>query len=103
MQSSMRDVLCLFNAEGRRYVVEVCAPGKNPAPVSVGTFDVLVVAGVRDDFLESLDEREAIVRYVMDYTKPLLPASVTPQQWGRFSDVVLAWVCTHRAAVTTRG
>jgi hypothetical protein len=102
MQSSIRDLPCLFNAEGRRYVVEVCAPGKNPAPVSVGPFGVQVIAGVLDDFRESHDEPEAVVRYVMDYTKPLLPASVTPQEWGRSSDVVLAWICTHRAAATTR-
>jgi hypothetical protein len=97
METSIRDLQCMFNVEGRKYVVEVRAPGKRPAPETVGVFDVHVAVDVPEDFDDYGDhEPEKAVRHVMDYTRPLLPESTTPEQWSRFGDVVLAWVCKHR-------
>jgi hypothetical protein len=98
----IRDLQCIFNAEGRRYVVEVSAPGKNQAAVSAGPFDVHVMVDVPETMTDDACEPERVVRHVLDYTKPLLPASMPAKQWERFSDVVLAWVCKHRAAMAGR-
>ena len=100
MQDAIRDLQCVFNVDGRTYVVEVSAPGKQRAPESVGPFDVHIAVDVPADFDDYGDpEPEKVVRHVVDYTRPLLPASTTPEQWARFADVVLAWVCKHRDAL----
>jgi hypothetical protein len=53
---------------------------------------------VPDTLADDACDPEEVVRHIVDYTKPLLPESTTPQQWGKFADVVLAWVCRHREA-----
>jgi hypothetical protein len=98
MCAKVRDLQYGLIADGRNYVIEVCAPGRNPAPVSAGPFDVHIMADVPASLIDSDVEPEKVVRHVIDYVTPLVPASVTPNQWGKFSDVVLAWVCAHRAA-----
>ena len=97
MKGRFPDVQFWFDADGRAYIVEVCAPGNDPAPESVGAFDVHIVADVPDNVGDyEDDEPEQVVRHVMDYLRPLLPASLPVSQWAKFSDVLLAWVCAHR-------
>ena len=95
----IRDLQFSLKPKGRDYVIEVCAPGRNPAPVSAGPFDVHITADVPNGLQDSDMEPEKVVRHVIDYVTLLVPASVTPDQWGKFSDVVLAWVCAHREAL----
>jgi hypothetical protein len=84
------------HVDSRKYVVEVRAPDKCPAPETVGPFDVHVAVDVPEDFDDYGDrEPEEIVRHMMGFTRPVLPES-TPAQWKRFADVVLAWVVKHR-------
>lgn len=97
MGKILRDLQYRFDIDGRVYIVEVRAPGRNAAPVSAGTFDVQIAveAPLLVDDLDG-DATEQIVREVMDYLRPLLPAALSVGQWGEFSDVVLAWVSEHR-------
>lgn len=93
----IRDLQFLLSAEGRDYVIEICAPSRNPAPVSAGPFDVHItvcVAELVPNWREL--EPELVVRPVADYVVPLVPASVRRDDWTRFADAVLAWVCAHR-------
>ena len=92
----IRDVQIRMNAEGRTYVIEICAPGVNSAPVAAGPFDVHIAVGVAGILPEWRGvEAERVVREVVDDVRPLVPVSVTPGQWSRFADVPLAWVCAH--------
>jgi hypothetical protein len=95
----IRDLQHHLNADGRDYVIEVCAPGRNPAPVSAGPFDVHIGVDVAEIIREwRAAEPEHVVRMVVDYVKLLVPKSVTRDQWTKFADGVLAWVCAHQAA-----
>jgi hypothetical protein len=57
MDSSIRDLQCMFNVQGRNYVVEVRAPDKRPAPETVGLFDVRVAVDVPED-VDDYGDRE---------------------------------------------
>ena len=100
----LRDLQFRIVADGRAYVIEVCAPSRNPAPVSAGPFDVHITIGV-DDVLSEWQkvEPERVVRQVTDYVVALVPKSVPRDQWTAFADAVLAWVCEHQDAAATRG
>lgn len=102
MSTDIRDLQFCFHAGGRAYVVEVRAPGRNPAPVSAGPFDVHI-AVITADILPGSDvEPERIVRRVIRSVRPLVGGAVTPQCWGKFADAVLAWACAHLAATAER-
>lgn len=95
----VRDLQIRLLADSRTYVIEVCAPGSNPAPVSAGAFDVHIAIGVDEILPEWRQvEPERVVRQITDYVVPLLPASIKREDWTRFADVVLAWACAHRDA-----
>lgn len=95
----LRDLQHRFDAEGRSYVIEVCAPGRNAAPVSAGPFDVHIAVDVAEILPEwQRVEPERVVRQVTDYVVKLVPASVKRDDWTRFADAVLAWVCANREA-----
>ena len=97
--NAVRDLRHRLDAEGRVYVIEVCAPGVNSAPVSAGPFDVHIAVHVSEILREwRTAEPERVVRQVTDYVISLVPNSVTREQWTKFADVVLAWVCAHQAA-----
>ena len=96
----IRDLQYRFSAEGRDYVVEVCAPGKNPAPISAGMFDVHITFGVAEILPEWRKvEPEVVVRKIANHAVRFVPASVTRAQWTKFADAVLAWVCAHQATM----
>jgi hypothetical protein len=67
--------------------------------VSAGSFDVHIAVGV-DEILREWQtaEPERVVRQVTNYVVPLVPKSVTREQWTTFADVVLAWLCAHQEA-----
>jgi hypothetical protein len=93
----IRDLQIRLKADGRNYVIEVCATGVNSAPVSAGPFDVHITVGVAEILPEwRTVEPERVVRHVADYGVALIPKSVPREQWTKFADVVLAWVCEHR-------
>jgi hypothetical protein len=97
----IRDLQYRLTAEGRDYVIEVCAPGRSPAPVSAGPFDVHIAVDVAQILPEwRTAEPERVVRQVTDYVVSLVPKSATRDQWTKFADVVLAWVCAHLNART---
>lgn len=99
MGERLRDLQHRIQADGRNYIIEVCAPGKNPAPVSAGPFDVHVTIAIDEIFPEwTHTEPEQFVRHVVESVKPLVPASVTSDQWSSFADFVLVWVYAHRDA-----
>ena len=78
----LRDLQFRLEAERRSYVIEVCASGKNPAPVSAGPFDVHIGVDVAEIIREWRGaEPERVVRLVVDYVKPLVPKSVKRGQW----------------------
>jgi len=74
----IRDLQIRLKSDGRMYVIEVCAPGVNSAPVSAGPFDVHIAVGVGEILPEwRTVEPERVVRQVTDYVVSLVPASVT--------------------------
>ncbi len=94
----IRDLQYRLTVERRDYVIEVCAPGRNPAPVSAGPFDVHIGVDVAEIIREWRGaEPEPVVRMVVDYVKPLVPKSVRRDQSTKFADAVLAWACAHHA------
>lgn len=96
---NIRDIQHRFHVDGRTFVVEVCAPGRHPASVSVGPFDVHIAADVPANFDDyGDDEVESVVCHVADYVRPLIPSSVTQVEWELFKASVCSWVCTHRTA-----
>ena len=97
MSVAIRDLEHHFHVHNRIYAVQVCGCGHHPAPVSPGSADVVLVDCVPDELLDRDDDApEKIVRQVIDHAKPRLPAAITPEQWGEFSDAVHSWVCEHR-------
>ncbi len=69
--------------------------------MSAGPFDVHIGVDVAEIIREWRGaEPERVVRTVVDYVKPLVPKSVRREQWTKFADAVLAWVCAHQAAKT---
>ena len=49
-QSVIRDLQHHMQVNGWRYVIELCAPSTNPAPVRVGPFDVHIITDVSPEF-----------------------------------------------------
>ena len=95
-----RDVQHRFHVDGRTYVVEVCAPSKQPAPISVGPFDVHIAADVPANFDDyGQEDVDDVVRHIVDYIRPLMPPSVSALELDAFSASVCGWVCTHRTAL----
>lgn len=83
--SVIRDLQYLLHVDGRKYVVEVCAPGSTTGPLSAGPFDVHITVGV-DDILPEWRRAapERVVRQVIDYVRPLVPATITSEQLATF-------------------
>lgn len=77
-----RDLQHRFPDRWRDYVIEICAPGRNPAPVSAGPFEVHVMADAPDRLDDPDVEPEKVVRHVIDYVTNLVPVSVTADQWA---------------------
>ena len=101
--SNIRDIQHRFQVNSRGYIVEVCGCGDHPVAEPVTTFDSIVYTCVPDDLLDHEDdEPEKVVRQVFEHVHPLLPAAIDVDQWGEFTDKVLAWVCEHRAAAALR-
>ncbi len=50
VNNQVRDLQHSLNADGRDFVIEVGAPGKNPAPVPADPFDVDILADVPKGF-----------------------------------------------------
>ena len=95
----VRDLQYRLTGEGRNYVIELRAPGANPAPVSAGDFDVHIAVGIAEILPEwQKVEPERVVRQIADYVVRLVPANIRREDWTKFADAVLAWVCAHRDA-----
>ena len=97
MPERVRDLQFLFNADGRRYAVEVCSPRSEPAPLSAGPFDVHITADVPRDFDDYDDEEpEKVVGHIVQFVRSLLPDSIPLVEWEAFTGSVYRWVCAHR-------
>lgn len=97
--SSIQDLQFRFSAEGRTYVVEVRAPGKRADPVHDASIDAQIVVDAPKDFADyDGEEPDVVVCQLVDYVRPVVPASVNAGLWDWMADAVLAWVEAHRDA-----
>lgn len=95
----IRDIQHRFNADGRDYVIEVCAPGKNPAPVSAGPFDVHIAAAAPSNFADTdVEAPEKVAAGIIQSVQALVPKAIAGREWGDFAGAVCNWICSHRRA-----
>ena len=101
--TTVRDLQLRLHADGRLYAIEVCAPGVNSQRVPTDAFDVRVIADVPANFADyDDDEPEDVVRYIVNFVKPLVPPSVSSQQWDAIATAVRPWVWAHRHVAACR-
>lgn len=104
MKISVGDIQHRFNIDGHLFVITVCAPGRQPAPIAVGEFHTHLTV-VAPDSVIGPDTKSIprVAEAIASDARRLLPTNVPSDQWGEFRLRLLGWVDAHRKAAHHEG